>query len=358
MEDYQFIFSQSGHYFSAYTFFREQFVRRGHRFDVTKVAWKLQHAPLADDLPVSRVLFKYATANAIEACFEEPDGRLCYINLGSCELELTFENTKSLDTLELLIARLKVAFPELLADTTSVPVEFWAYNGQNARSWTRQIGTVNWPDIQQNYSAKTGPDVAKLMGFVPERGGIVLSHGDPGTGKTYALRAMMRAWVEWCDFHYITDPERFFGEGNYMLDVLLDDADDEDNYHINGKKKTGRWQLYILEDAGELLATDAKEIVGQGLSRLLNIADGLIGQGLKAIIFISTNEPLKKFHPAVVRPGRCLAEVEFFKLSREECSNWLGVPVSHGLSLAELYAIKGGVDPSHFKLESLVGFQK
>ena len=36
----------------------------------------------------------------------------------------------------------------------------------------------------------------------------------------------------------------------------------------------------MLEDTGELLDPDAKTVIGQGLSRFLNVVDGLIGQGL------------------------------------------------------------------------------
>ena len=39
------------------------------------------------------------------------------------------------------------------------------------------------------------------------------------------------------------------------------------------------WRLLVLEDTGELLTPDAKTVIGQGLSRFLNVVDGLIGQG-------------------------------------------------------------------------------
>ena len=40
------------------------------------------------------------------------------------------------------------------------------------------------------------------------------------------------------------------------------------------------WRLLVLEDAGELMAASARAEVGQGLSRLLNLTDGLLGQGV------------------------------------------------------------------------------
>jgi len=54
-----------------------------------------------------------------------------------------------------------------------------------------------------------------------------------------------------------------------------------------------------------MMGADAKSQVGQGLSRLLNVSDGILGQGTKIMILVTTNENLGKLNPAVMRPGRC-----------------------------------------------------
>jgi hypothetical protein len=182
-----------------------------------------------------------------------------------------------------------------------------------------------------------------------------------------------------CQIHYIVDPDSFFGEhADYLMSVLLEppfpmmvggerygpsvamtmvhglepfeDGEDEEDDRL--------WRLLVMEDTGELLSADARERTGQGLSRFLNVVDGLIGQGLRVIVLVTTNEEIKKLHPAVARPGRCAANVMFDALSSEEGSDWLA---AHGVdegpggarTLASLYAQAEGRDPSE---TVLVGF--
>jgi hypothetical protein len=132
------------------------------------------------------------------------------------------------------------------------------------------------------------------------------------------------------------DPEELLGQGGaYMLDVLTWAVADED-----------RWRLLILEDAGELITADARAITGRALSRLLNVTDGLLGQGTRTMLLITTNEPVGRLHPATRRPGRCLTDIEFTALSRDEANAWLA---AHGherrvegpTPLAELFGAVG-----------------
>ena len=61
------------------------------------------------------------------------------------------------------------------------------------------------------------------------------------------------------------------------------------------------------------------------------------------LVLITTNEPVGRLHPAVVRPGRCLAEVEFRALSAGEASGWLGTGERTApATIAELYERRDG----------------
>jgi ATP-dependent 26S proteasome regulatory subunit len=103
--------------------------------------------------------------------------------------------------------------------------------------------------------------------------------------------------------------------------------------------------MLILEDCDELVASSAKERSGQGLARLLNLTDGLLGQGRAVLVAITTNEPVTRLHPAIVRPGRCIAQIEVGRLSASEARQWLDGQVTHrggDVTLAELMSLRDG----------------
>lgn len=316
-----------------------------------------------------------------ESALFDRDGSLLQVELWSSHISVSVAAGDRATT-EKIIAELRERFP--LPDPSAsheVPITFWTYTPNGAQPAFRNIGVPEWEEIAENYPEASQRQLATIMrDFQPSRGGqLILWHGQAGTGKTFALRALAWEWREWCQFHYIVDPDSFFGQhADYLISVLLQPAvpmmvgqrgfgihhlfattfSDFDEPDEEGEDAEKPWRVLVLEDTGELLSADARERAGQGLSRFLNVVDGLIGQGLRVLVLVTTNEEIRKLHPAVARPGRCAANVEFGSLSSAESAKWLE---KHGLdgrpqtsrTLASLYAELEGRDPED---TILVGF--
>jgi SpoVK/Ycf46/Vps4 family AAA+-type ATPase len=282
----------------------------------------------------------------------EADNLVAYIDIqNSGFIEMLVRST-SISIAREYVELFKEILPVSKPVEDKVSIDFWANTGNGPVYNRRKIAVPTWAEIQDNYTGEVRDELDWLMaradGEDLRDGKLVLWRGQPGTGKTYALRALAREWRLWADFFYITDPEKFFGDAAYMNHVMLNSSGD-------------RWKVLILEDSGELLAPTAKQDTGQGLSRLLNIVDGMLGQGLQFIVLVTTNEEMKSLHPAVQRNGRCSQRLEFLGFNAREATEWLAerdceVELDAGhFTVSELYAkLKGEELPGEKK--RMLGF--
>lgn len=269
---------------------------------------------------------------------------------------------------------LRTLFPvdTYIKENEKINLKFWYNTPRGASNTVRKIDVPAWEKIKTNYNQVVQNEMERLVALKSEdiNGKLIIWYGTPGSGKTYGIRALAWEWRKWASFEYITDPEAFLGDPNYMLTVgVADDyvdydamMEDEDLGIEQPEENYKKWKVLILEDSGELITHDAKERNGQSLSRLLNMVDGLIGQGLNLMVLITTNEPVESLHRATSRAGRSLSVREFPALTKDECNNWFeghnsDFKVNGAASLADLYAKLDNPDHVIPTQKSSVGFR-
>lgn len=193
-------------------------------------------------------------------------------------------------------------------------------------------------DLEKNY----GKDFLKIHDLIVKRlntssdKGIIMFHGEPGTGKTSYIKYLT---------NLITDKEILFVPPS-MTESLSDPS-------IIPFLMDHKNSILIVEDAERVIADRELNGSSMGVSNILNLTDGILGDCLNIQIIATFNMKREKIDSALLRKGRLIAEHKFTKLSVNECNELLAHlgknhVVNKEMSLADIY----NIDEEFYKTEN------
>jgi energy-coupling factor transporter ATP-binding protein EcfA2 len=190
-------------------------------------------------------------------------------------------------------------------------------------------------DLELNY----GSEFKKVHDVIIDRlnkendKGIILLHGDPGTGKTSYIKYLTKV---------IKDKEILFIPPS-MAEMLSEPS-------IIPFLMDHRNTILIIEDAERVISDRQINGSAAGVSNLLNLTDGILGDCLNIQVIATFNMKREKIDQALLRKGRLIAEHKFEKLNVDDTNRLLkhinkNVTVKEGLVLADIY----NIDVEEFK---------
>lgn len=165
--------------------------------------------------------------------------------------------------------------------------------------------------------------------------GLIIFHGEPGTGKTYYIRMLLKDLVK-SKKNVLYVPSNF-------IDSFLDPS--FITFLSDWILEQNNPTIILLEDAECLVESRGTGVRSLGISNLLNITDGILNDILGTQIILTFNTDLDYIDSALLRPERLIARKEFSCLDPEESNlllDHLGIDhaTSEKMSLADIYSLK------------------
>ena len=149
-----------------------------------------------------------------------------------------------------------------------------------------------------------------MMRFQSETKGLVLFHGEPGTGKTYYIRHLLKCMANKNKIVIYMPPNMVdhLVEPTFMTFI---------SQQVEHYSQQELFCVLLIEDAEPLLAARQSETRIQGVTNLLNMTDGLLNDMLNLQIICTFNVKVAKLDKALLRPGRLIARKEFKALPEQ-----------------------------------------
>lgn len=160
-------------------------------------------------------------------------------------------------------------------------------------------------DVTKNYNDDflTEDRIIKTFVSTDDESGLLILHGDKGTGKSTYIRHLISA-----------NPERKFVYIPANLVGMLSEP------NFSTFLMTLQNHVIILEDCEEAIKDRKSNGSPAAVSLLLNLTDGLLSDGLGLKFICTFNDDVKNIDAALLRKGRLISKYEFKPLNTEKAN--------------------------------------
>lgn len=187
-------------------------------------------------------------------------------------------------------------------------------------------------DLQYNNTLKHEDEKIKAFIAKENKSGLVILHGEKGTGKTTYIRHLISSNPEKRFVFVSPEVMKCFGDPSFTTFI-----------------ETLNNNILILEDCENVIRDRANsDYQGSVVSTLLNLTDGLISDDCDIKFICTFNADINDIDSALLRKGRLVSMYEFEELSLEKTKKLLKhiypdkdkkdwANLTKGLSLADIY---------------------
>lgn len=195
---------------------------------------------------------------------------------------------------------------------------------------TNDFKSIDIAELYNDDFVEVDKAISTFMG--KQESGIILLHGEPGTGKTTYIKHLI------CKF---IDREFIFIQNDFVSDLLKPNFI---AFLLQNKNA-----VLIIEDAEKVVVPREHSSEASVVSTILQLTDGLFSDFLNIKIICTFNTDIERIDKALLRKGRMIAKYNFSALSPAKTAA-LAQKLGHehvegSLTLADIF----GYDKLDFK---------
>ena len=207
--------------------------------------------------------------------------------------------------------------------------------------------------IRENYRTEVLEDLDYVIASFnknPPNGRICILNGEPGTGKTYLIRSILKQ----LDAIFLIVPSN-----------LIDSLDKPEFIPLlSAVKRDHQKQIILIIEDGDVCLVPRKNDNISAIASLLNLSDGILGAMIDIKMIISTNASIRSMDEAIMRPGRlcrniCVGALDYDQANVLYQKLMKGTEVNlerrKHYTLAEVYAAFNNIGMEPCKSSATVG---